>query len=269
MAPPRQEELCRQGGPRAGPPARVPVRDKPCRQGQQWEPVPGDLPGTITRAAARKPLWEQKEKAFAPLLPTPRLNWGLVLNPFTQGAKPTTTTEHFLVAGESGSQVIYRWPVVYSWGINTCFWIIRYKIPVTDLRTAEHSFAELSFLKFSFIFYLAIFIIPLWGFPGGSVVKICLQCRSPRRCRFYPWVRKMPWRRAWQPTPVFLPGESRGQRILAGRSRWSHGVGHDWSNWACVPAGTTPLQVNTRVWHKAKTIVIFKYYVFYWYLIDI
>ena len=116
------------------------------------------------------------------------------------------------------------------------------------------------------LFDLSYFIM---GFPGGSVVKICLQCRSPRRCRFYPWVRKMPWRRAWQPTPVFSPGESRGQRILAGRSRWSHGVGHDWSNWACVPAGTIPLQVNTRVWHKAKTIVIFKYYVFYWYLIDI
>ena len=167
------------------------------------------------------------QKAFALFLPTPHLNWGLVLNPFTQGAKPTTTTEHFLVAGESGSQVIYTWPVVYSWGINTCFWIIRYKIPVTDLRTAEHSFAELSFLKFSFIFYLAIFSIPLWGFPGGSVVKICLQCKSPRRCRFYPWVRKIPWRRAWQPTPVFLPGESHRQRILAGRSRWSHRVGHD------------------------------------------
>ena len=35
-----------------------------------------------------------------------------------------------------------------------------------------------------------------------------------------PWVGKMPWRRAWQPTPVFLPGESHGQRSPAGyRSR--------------------------------------------------
>ena len=33
---------------------------------------------------------------------------------------------------------------------------------------------------------------------------------------FAPWVRKIPWRRAWQPTPVFLPGESHGQRSLAG-----------------------------------------------------
>ena len=36
-----------------------------------------------------------------------------------------------------------------------------------------------------------------------------------------PWVKKFPWRRAWQPTPVFLPGESHGQRSLAGYSLWS------------------------------------------------
>ena len=39
-----------------------------------------------------------------------------------------------------------------------------------------------------------------------------------KRCEFNPWVRKIPWRRAWQPTPVFLPGESHGQRSLAGYS---------------------------------------------------
>ena len=40
-------------------------------------------------------------------------------------------------------------------------------------------------------------------FPGGSVVKNRLQCS---RCGFNPWVRKISWRRKWQPTPVFLPG---------------------------------------------------------------
>ena len=44
--------------------------------------------------------------------------------------------------------------------------------------------------------------------------RICLQCRSCRRCEFDPWVMKI-WRIAWQPTPVFLPGESYGQRSLA------------------------------------------------------
>ena len=44
------------------------------------------------------------------------------------------------------------------------------------------------------------------------------QLRRYKRCGFDPWVRKIPWRRAWQPPPVFLPGESRGQRGLAGYS---------------------------------------------------
>ena len=45
-----------------------------------------------------------------------------------------------------------------------------------------------------------------WGLPGGLVrLRICLQCR---RLGFDPWVRKIPWRRKWQPTSVLLPGES-------------------------------------------------------------
>ena len=39
---------------------------------------------------------------------------------------------------------------------------------------------------------------------------------------FDPWVGKIPWRRKWQPTPVFLPGESPGQRSLVGYSQWGH-----------------------------------------------
>ena len=39
-----------------------------------------------------------------------------------------------------------------------------------------------------------------------------------RRCRLDPWVRKIPWRRKWQPTPVCLPGKSHGQRELVGYS---------------------------------------------------
>ena len=42
------------------------------------------------------------------------------------------------------------------------------------------------------------------------------------RHRFNPWVRKIPWRRKWQPTPIFLPGESRGQRSLVGYSPCGH-----------------------------------------------
>ena len=46
---------------------------------------------------------------------------------------------------------------------------------------------------------------------------------------FDPWVGKIPWRRAWQPTPVFLPEESHGQRSLAGYSPWGCRVGFSWA----------------------------------------
>ena len=42
------------------------------------------------------------------------------------------------------------------------------------------------------------------------------------RLGFDPWVGKIPWRRKWQPTPVFLPGEPHGQRSLEGYSPWGH-----------------------------------------------
>ena len=61
------------------------------------------------------------------------------------------------------------------------------------------------------------------GFPGGASGKEpAYQCRRHKRHRFSPWVRKMPWRREWQPTPIFLPGKSHGQRSLVGCSPWGH-----------------------------------------------
>ena len=56
------------------------------------------------------------------------------------------------------------------------------------------------------------------GFPGGASGK------ESGRHGFNPWVRKMPWKRAWQPTPVFLPRESHGQRSLMGYSTYGHKV---------------------------------------------
>ena len=62
------------------------------------------------------------------------------------------------------------------------------------------------------------------GLPGGAVVKkkkkCACQCRICKRCGFYPWVGKIPWRRKWQPIPIFLPRESQGQRSLVGYSPW-------------------------------------------------
>ena len=58
----------------------------------------------------------------------------------------------------------------------------------------------------------------MWVLPLGSslvtqmIKKICLQCR---RLGFDPWVRKIPWRKEWLPTPVFWLREFRGQRSLS------------------------------------------------------
>ena len=62
-----------------------------------------------------------------------------------------------------------------------------------------------------------------WVFPGGASGKepVC-QCRKHKRHGFDPWVRKISWRRKWQPTPVFLPGKSHAQRSLAGYNPWVH-----------------------------------------------
>ena len=50
-------------------------------------------------------------------------------------------------------------------------------------------------------------------------LRICLQCRRPE---FDSWVGKISFRREWQPTPVFLPGEFNRQRSLAGYSSWGY-----------------------------------------------
>ena len=65
--------------------------------------------------------------------------------------------------------------------------------------------------------------ISYWGYPEGSwasemalVVKnLPVNSGDVKRPRFSPGVKKISWRRAWQPTSVFLPGESCGQRSLA------------------------------------------------------
>ena len=64
------------------------------------------------------------------------------------------------------------------------------------------------------------------GFPGGTSGKeLRANAGDLKRLGFHPWGGKIPWRRAWQPTPVFLPGDSHGQRNMAGF--WVAVVRHD------------------------------------------
>ena len=54
------------------------------------------------------------------------------------------------------------------------------------------------------------------GFFCGSAVKNPSAVQEMQETQFNPWVRKIPWRRAWQPTPILLPGKPHGQRSLVG-----------------------------------------------------
>ena len=65
-----------------------------------------------------------------------------------------------------------------------------------------------------------LLVMILMGFPSDSVVKNLLAMREMQEMGVWSLGREDPWRRAWQPTPVFLPGESHGQRSLAGYSPW-------------------------------------------------
>ena len=97
------------------------------------------------------------------------------------------------------------------------------KISFFILLSASSYLSYISILVFPLSFFLSFFFSCIInfkkGFPGGTSGKeLACQCRRHKRCRFDPLVRKIPWRRAWQPTPVFLPGKSQGQRSPAGYS---------------------------------------------------
>ena len=80
--------------------------------------------------------------------------------------------------------------------------------------------AENGIISFFFVISLEL---PWWLSGKESACK----CRRPR---FDPWAGKIPWRRDWLPTPVFLPGETHGQRSLAGYIQFTglQRVGCDW-----------------------------------------
>ena len=83
------------------------------------------------------------------------------------------------------------------------------------------------------------------GFPSGSLVKAsACQCRRCSRHRFHPQVGKIPWRKTWQPIPVFLRGESHGQRSLVG-----------YSLWGCKESDKTE-QLSTHPMHETGSLKI-------------
>ena len=113
-----------------------------------------------------------------------------------------------------------------------------------------HSEEEFEELYLSLCVYLTCsYGLPRW-FSGKE--STC-QCRRPR---FNLWTRMIPWRRAWLPAPLFLPGESYGQRNLAGCSSWNHRVGHDWAH------THTLLLSHLFLWSSRCILWLFKFWYF-------
>ena len=80
-------------------------------------------------------------------------------------------------------------------------------------RGTESSTFFPSFVGLLYILLLHVLLCGLSRWLTGK--EPTCQFRRYKRHTFHPWLGKIPWRRAWQPTPVFLPGESCGQRNLA------------------------------------------------------
>ena len=72
---------------------------------------------------------------------------------------------------------------------------------------------------------------------GGSTSQVVGGSDGKESAWFHPWVGKIPWRRKWQPTPVFSPGESHGQRSLAGYGSWGPKES-DTAEWLALSART-------------------------------
>ena len=111
--------------------------------------------------------------------------------------------------------------LAYGWGSPCVFTL------------SSFSVSKLPFLFFNFIRTSDI----LGSSVVAQLVRIHLQCRRPG---FNPWVGKILWRREWLPSPVFLPGESHGQRSLTG-----------YSPWGCKESDTTEATEHTYTRHTA------------------
>ena len=117
--------------------------------------------------------------------------------------------------GENGYTYMYGWvPLLSIWNyyniVNQLYSNIKWKVKNKQTKTSRQAeFPEMVSCKL---------ILTSSSHELREPQRICLQCR---RLSFDPWIREIPWRREWLPTPVFLPGEFHGQRNLMGYSPWS------------------------------------------------
>ena len=126
-----------------------------------------------------------------------------LLDPYWNGEHEDRTWKTFIL-------VLYKWNFeIKGMMIQETQWIWSQKwLELETWSLTDYSSAQVVTDKAS-------------GFPAGTSGKeAACQCRRLKRCRFDPWVGKIPWKHEWQPTPVFLSGESHRQRSLVGYSPW-------------------------------------------------
>ena len=116
-------------------------------------------------------------------------------------------------------------------------------------------------------YYCASYWVLIWPIQLTGAFWLVLVVKKPpanagniKRCGFNPWVGKIPWRRAWQPTPVFLPGESsRTEKPGRLQSIGSQRAGHNWSKRVSNSAyweryrNTAPFY-HAHIWCRTKSV---------------
>ena len=115
----------------------------------------------------------------------------------------------------------------FSFSISPCIeysGLISFRIDWFDLLADQGTLESLLSLLSTICYNYLLQIYLSLGkpcFPSGASCKESdCQWRRHKRLRFDPWVGKIPWRRKWQPTPIFLTGKFHGQRRLVGYSAW-------------------------------------------------
>ena len=107
-------------------------------------------------------------------------------------------------------------------------------ITLLDTRKSYNTVNKLYFNKKGKMYNITMYILYIYIYiyiymhihiftdrtsPAAPMVK---NLSTVQETRFNSWARKIPWRRKWQPTQIFLPGEFHGQRSLTGYSSWGH-----------------------------------------------
>ena len=176
-------------------------------------------------------LWRRKWQPTLVLLPGESHGWRSLVGCSPWGGKELDTTErlhslHTFITGEGNGNPLQcsclENPMDRGTWLAMVHGVVESRTQLKWLSTAHiWQRTPLQCIEMSSIINNGL---PRWRSGKDSAC----QCRRRRRWGFDPWVGKIPCRRKWQPTPVFLPRESHGQRSLAGCSPWGcRRVKHD------------------------------------------